>query len=276
MVILVKESLIDLHTKKSQLVSGVDQKIIANLINGLNDVFHKDYKIDSNELRVLLDSIETRIRKCQMINFLYFRTIDNSIVTGNATNLPFLVNGEFSYATLIVGQSFEANDRLAYLELINSNFQTFILAIASILENLVFLKEILVKKVILHKSATKPLNTPMATYLDFLKNLVKLGYRQQDPFYHCIDNHTLFFDKYLSTINILRNSFIHGYSQNTSTASGNCVITNFDQKQFIPSSAELEIENFVEIVLDNISRFTNDLFDQLIVSTQAVTVSIPA
>jgi len=97
---------------------------------------------------------------------------------------------------------------LQYKALIDNNFQYFILSIASLYENLVFLSEMLLKKTVLHLKKNPPQSTPLETLIDFRRLLITLDYRTSDAFITCIDKYSAYFDSFLPAITKLRNSWL--------------------------------------------------------------------
>jgi len=154
------------------------------------------------------------------------------------------------------------------------NFQTFILTIASLYENLVLLSEIFLKKVIIY--IRKPLSSPLHDYLEYLKLLISLGYRDNDKLNTCMMVSDAFFNQYLTQINQLRNKFIHGFSINLESDSFNYYVVAMDKTPFTSKSADLLIHVFTKDVLDHTRIFMINLMTALKESTKHPRKSIPA
>lgn len=265
----------DFYSKRTSLINEVVSKVSNNRLSYVNDCFHSKYVVNPGDLGTLLESIEGKLRKCQILYLLYFDKLEHSILTGSVASLPFRTKAEFSYGTYVINQEFEINDRTVYQEMLDGNLQTFVLTAASILENLVLLKEILFRKVIIHTSKTMPQSTPMSMYRDFLNLLIALNYRSQDSLYNCLLKYDTFFETYLKTINELRNSYTHGYKTNTLVIAGIYTVRNLDTNRFSPTSPQLILNNFTKEIFDNLANFTDDLLDCLVSEVQVATSPIP-
>jgi len=179
-------------------------------------------------------------------------------------------------STAILKEDIEINDKSFYKEIIDLNFQHFILMLASLYENIVRLAEILIKKIIVHLPENKPISSPLHSYIDFLNILLDLGYRKKDHISSCLSTHTSFLTKYLSTINMLRNRFIHGYSINLGNDGYNYKITTFDPLNFTKNSADLNIDEFSKNIIAGTKSFMLDLLTSLYKAIKPSHKNIPA
>ncbi len=182
----------------------------------------------------------------------------------------------FLDGTASLHYTYDCDDKLIYKELIDMNFQNFILMTASIYENVVSLGEMILKKVIIHTKEKPPISAPLQDYLNFLKILISLGYRSNDELNRCITTFTPYFQSHLATINLLRNRFIHGYSINLISDGFNYKISNYAQNAFTPASPELNIDIFTLKILNNTREFIKAFYTALERTTRHYRKSIPA
>ncbi|MGO4710399.1 hypothetical protein AB4Y90_15110 [Chryseobacterium sp. 2TAF14] len=258
--------LIDLSDKSSELIQKVNVHETSSTITTINSEFHKDYLIrTSPELQELLNAINERLRKLQIIHYSYFEDLNEQIISGNISFLPFEKNYEFFFNTNNFTKSISINTPFFYKEIINNEFQTFILTTATIFENIVRLTEILTKKVVIYKTNAKLLSIPLGTYVDFLKSLLRLDYRSATPFVNCFNNHDDFLNTYLETVNLLRNSFIHGYKSQLelNPVSRRYMILKFGEGLTI-SMPQAEVKLFTADLVERLIAFVKDLLDVLI------------
>lgn len=244
------------------LLNIVSRKIAASKYTKLNEDFDSNLKIDINNIGRLVDAIETKIRKAEILFYSYFETIDHAILCGNSATLPFVLQIEFFYTTSLMRDEIYIDDKNLYWETVDMQFQSFILLVAFLFENIVRLTEILIKKVIVHQPGDKyrPMTTPLFNYKSYLDSLLKLGYRKSDYISNCLVSHDIFLSKYLTTINGLRNSFIHGYTSNLLNDGYNYRVTNrFDTVSFSVADTALNIDEFTKGVLHNGRQFYQDL-----------------
>lgn len=267
-------TLTNFSSEKNELLAIVQKKISETKITNHNEVFHNKYKIELSSINELLNAIEAKFKKCEILYYAYFESIDHAVLSGNAATLPVDIECTFWDGTGQFKYNFKVDDKLFYKEIIDLNFQSFILQIASLYENLVFLAEILIKKVIVY--VRPPLSSPLHDYLDFLRRLVDLGYRQNDKLNICINSHHPFFNKYLQQINNLRNKFIHGHSINLSTDGYNYYVDNIPGTSFIRNSPDLLLDIFTKEILDNSKVFISELLISLKQSTNHHTKYLPA
>ncbi|MGN6268148.1 MAG: hypothetical protein ACTHM5_20895 [Ginsengibacter sp.] len=259
---MVIKNLTDLSTEKNMLLNIVSRKIATSKYSSLNQDFDSNLKIDINNIALLVDAIETKIRKAEILFYSYFETANHAILCGNSATLPFVLQIEFIYAASVMRNEIYIDDKSIYRETVDMQFQSFILLIASLFENIVRLTEILIKKVIVHQPGDKyrPINTPLFNYKSYLDSLIRLGYRKMDYISNCFLSHNPFLSKYLLTINGLRNSFIHGFINNLSSDGFNYRVTNrFDTASFSMIDPVLNIDEFSREILFNGRRFYIDL-----------------
>ncbi|MFV8327928.1 hypothetical protein [Flavobacterium sp. ZS1P14] len=259
--------------ERNALLLIVRKKISETKITSHNEVFHNKYKVQLNSITELLNAIEAKFKRCEILFHTYFEDIDHAILSNNVTSLPFDMDCTYFDGTAQLKYNFKVDDKNFYKEIIDLNFQSFILQIASLYENLVFLAEILIKKVIVY--VREPLSSPLLDYLNYLKRLVNLGYRQNDKLNICINSHNAFFDKYLLQINNLRNRFIHGYSINLNSDGYNYYVDKMDKTPFLQNSPDLMIDIFAKEILDNTNFFIRELLTALKHSASHHTKSIP-
>ncbi|MBP1165274.1 hypothetical protein JOE44_002158 [Chryseobacterium sp. PvR013] len=257
--------LVDLSSEINHLIQKVNVHEVSATITSINSDFDSIYEIKSSpNLKELLNGINSRLRKIQTIYHVYFEDLDDQIINGNAATLPLEISCEFYFDTnsFVKIMNFESPE--IYKELIDNEFQTFVLTTASIFENIVRLIEILGKKVIIHKTKNKPLSMPLGMYLDYLSSLLRLNYLTITPFIQCIQSYEHFFNMYLETINLLRNAYIHGYKTNLLFNSNGYMITLFCNKTFSSNSPQLELKVFTQTIVEQLSSFISDLITTLI------------
>jgi hypothetical protein len=270
------ENLLDLHELHDQLIAAVEVKLSAGKVSSINMRIAKRLEIKSDELSTLLRTINSRFRKCEMIYHTFFRQLDHDVLCGSTIINPYVIQTEFTVNTSIIKGSFEVNDRELYTELIEINFQSYILTLATVFENLVLLKETLVKKVIIHGANESPHKATLDNYLEFLQHLVDLEYRKKDDLYQCISQHFPFFIRYLKTISELRNRYIHGYKSFLGPRSNTyMIIGQFDQNVFSANSPELILDQFVSTTLTNTGDFTKSVLSYLVKAVNEAEVSLP-
>ncbi len=205
-------SLSNFRTESNDLLNEVLIKINSGGTRTFNFDMHDNYRIDYQEIEKRLKGIALKFRKCEMNYHLYFDELHHDVLTVDIRDLPISRQRIFMDGTATTKQFFDIDDQNSYQELINGQFQEFILFIASVIENLVYLAETLIRKVVVHLKGKQPPSIVMQNYIATLDILIKLNYRSTDPIYICLDNHKTFFEKYLPTINAYRNYYIHGYN----------------------------------------------------------------
>ncbi|HPF10145.1 MAG TPA: hypothetical protein PLP62_01710 [Flavobacteriaceae bacterium] len=279
---MVIEQLSDFTDQKDVIVSSLARKQANGLFDqGLHEIFNhrsngKD-KLRIEDVQFIIESIELKLREAEIIYHTYFGTeYDNSIIVHNSLTGNKLIEAEFNYGTRVIKKRIEIIDPGMYKESINMNFQLFVLSIASLYENLVRLIETLIKKRVVFGEKNPHLSVHLKILIPYWDNLVQLGYRTNDEFYVWLNNYRQYFNKYLGTINRLRNSFIHGYSINLKVEHGTYVVSNFEE---IPPGStsifgfqmpaggglipELEVNNFVKDVLNESFQLTEELMNLL-------------
>ena len=273
---MVNKSLTDFSRQRNTIVMAINNKIARGAYDqALHDCFKKS-DINIRNIENIISSIETKLRKIEIVHYTFFDSeYDSSIIVNNsmpviASSLTNkMIETEFDFGTNVLKNRIDINDPFLYNELINLNFQIFILTTASLYEVLVKFCETLLKKIDLYDGEDSPYKSiPFKRFIMNWDKLVDLGYRRNDDFYICISNHRVFLDKYLNQINSLRNRFIHGYNINLeiNRNQNEYMVNNYDPKNF-PTVArgaiisELVLNNFVNTVLTNTRSMTTDILD---------------
>ena len=269
-------NLTDFSPQKTALINTVTRKIAANKFTTLNQDFDKDLKVDLQVIKDLIESITVRFRRAEIIYYSYLEPVDHSILVGAGTGLPYKLEIQFHYGTGTDSHIIEINDRTLYKEAIDTSFQHFILLFAALFESMVRLSELLVRKIVVHRPSNKPISSPLLHYIEFLKSLIKLGYRKPDSLYGCVLTHTGILDKLLIPINSLRNSFIHGFQTNLVSDGINYRVNPSVANTFSAGSPDLNIDAFSKLVLDNSKMFMSDMLEALILHIKHHSKSIPA
>ena len=271
---MVSEKLVDFSRQKDAIVTGIKKiKNSKNLYKSeLHDIF-KPSKFNIDDLELIITSIENKLRKIEMIYFTYFNSeYDSSIIVDNV--VPSSVEGmitnkiietKFDFGVSILKNRVDIDTPILYKEIINTQFQSFILSVASLYEVLVKLCETLLKKIAIHIGNKAP-SVRLDNFVLYWDILVELDYRKDDEFYKWRLNHRNFIDKYLNQINTLRNRFIHGYSINLEINHKKYIVSNYDTKNFRPVSGdklitELILDNFTENILLNTRKLTTEILD---------------
>ncbi len=268
-------NLIELNALKTDLLNTVSRKIASSKTSTINSDINKLLKIEIPTISSLLDSLECKLRECEIVFHSYLESPDHALLCGYGSALPVVLNLEFSYGTNIMKKDIEINDKVFYKEIIDSNFRHFILLTAALYENIVFLSELLLKKIIVHLPEKRPLSSPLHDYVAFLKTLIGLGYRQHDHIYACVLASDPFFSNYLPTINLLRNRFIHGFQVNLANDGSNYKIVTF-LAPFSAGSPDLDIDIFSKKVLSESRTFILAVIAALIRSIKHHSKIIPA
>lgn len=242
-------TLTNFRTESFDLLNEVSQKIAASATRTFNSDMHDNYKIDYQEIEMRLSGIALKFRKCEINYYFYFDDLHHDILTGDTRDLPISRQRIFSDGTATTKQLFDVDDQISYQELINGQFQEFILFISSVIENLVYLAETLVRKVVVHLKGKQPPSIIMQNYIATLNILIKLNYRSTDLISGCLDNHKTFFEKYLPTINSYRNSYIHGYRSKLK-ASGSEYMLDSPLSPIIANSLDARVDLFSKTVLE--------------------------
>lgn len=263
----------DLSIEKNNLIALVTRKIAELKVTDTNERFDKKLKIEIASVTDILDAIESKIKRAEIIYHTYFASLDHGILSGNSATLPLQVNNVFMDGTAQLEYSFKVDDKGAYKELIDLNFQNFILLMASIYENLVILSEMLIKKVVV--GMPQPISIPLHNYTMHLKNLITLGYRKNDKLNTCILSSAAFFDKYLSHMNSLRNRFIHGYSINLASDGAYYFVGKLTFTHFT-TPGDLIVNAYVFTVLEDSKTFISALLIALKESIKHHSKTVPA
>lgn len=267
-------TLSDFRTERNDLLTEVGHKITSNSLNPYNFEMHDNYKIDLVEIEKRLDGITQKFRKCEMNYYLYFDDIHHNVLTVDQSDLPISRQRLFSDGPALTKQFFDVNDKHLYEELINGQFQEFILFVASVIENLVYLAETLVRKVVVHLRGKHPPSIIMQNYVATLEILLKLQYRSIDPISTCLGNYKIFFDKYLPTINAYRNSYIHGYRAKL-MAVGSEYMLDSPLAPIQVNTPDATVDIFAEHVVNNIRSLISD-FLRAITQTINLATHVPA
>ncbi|WP_316838950.1 hypothetical protein [Pedobacter gandavensis] len=267
-------TLTSFNHQRNKLITLLTAKTAAAKITTVNRDIDSKYRADGANVHDVLNAIEAKFKRCESLYFTYFEDPDHDVLIGNITNLPVGVDCELMDGTSVIKYYFSTDDRNNYKEIVDLNFQTFILTVASLYENLVLLSEIFMKKVIVY--IRKPLSSPLHDYLDYLKLLITLGYRGNDKLNQCMTTSAPFLNMYLSQINGLRNKFIHGYSINLESDGFNYYVKSENTTIFTPRSADLLLHVFTKEVLDQTGIFIANLMTALERSAKHHRKSIPA
>lgn len=269
--------------RRRDLMAIVEPKIIGLKFSDLNKRFSKELAVELKSIEQLLDAIEAKLRGCEVIYHSYFAGLHHGILAGrfDPRDLPLVINVEFMEGTSSRTVTLSYADPFLYRETIHLQFQQFILLLSSLFENIVRLSEILLRKVVLHGKKNKPQSIPLPEYLYHLRTLTDLGYRAQDPLYHCYHRHVMLLDIYLPTVVALRNSYIHGYETKMAgrrPAGGGqekYLLTECE-KPLLVDSPELEVDSFTREVLEGTGIFLNDLMVALKDAVSDPNEAIPA
>jgi len=286
---MVTRSLSDFSAQKSAIVTAIRSFIdTGNYEQSLHIAF-KPSSFNIEHIELIIDSIEKRLRKIKIIYYTFYESeyeqsiiINNTFPTKNGSPVTKkTVETEFNYGTYVLKDHIIINDPRLYKELVDTNFQTLILTVSSLLELLVRLTETLIKKIVIYDGKRLPYsNVPLKLFILNWDKLVDLGYRNNDSFYRCFDNYKSTFFNYLDQINTLRNRFIHGYSVNLETNKTHNIylVTNHDTNGFPLGAgginADLALDKFTQDVVTNVQSLTSDLLN-LFVSELAVATKIP-
>jgi hypothetical protein len=273
MVITKNRTLSNFARQKNDLITLLATKTAAAKVTAINKIFEEKFSPDAANVTAVLSAIEAKFKKCEAIYFQYFEDADHSILSGNNATLPVGIDCTLTDGTTNIYYSFTVNDRYAYKEMVDGNFQTFILTVASMYENLVTLAEIFLRKVMVY--IKKPLSSPLRDYLDYLNLMISLGYRDNDRLNICMTTSEPFFTKYLEQMNHLRNRFIHGCSLNLESDSFNYYVVPLSNK-FTPKSADLLLHVFTKEILDNTRTFIINLMSAIKQSGKHHRKTIPA
>jgi len=271
MVALVNETIVDISSNKNALLVEVDKKISASLLSLLNDGFHNEklypISINRNEIGYLLDGIDARLRHAHELKLQYFDTLNHDFISGISPVTSFGARCTFTFPGTVINREFSISDRIGYFDVVHAAFQDFILTMSSLLENLVRITEMLVRKVIINspKRPSPPGNETLQLYLEFLDMLVKLQYRPKDDLHGCFASFDVFFKSYLVPLYKLRGSFIHGYHQNLviDSSTGVCLVRSIDNTFGTLSKTDLMLDQFSERVFENLENLTVKLLDCL-------------
>jgi len=255
--------------ERAELLLAVNSRISGNLLNTVNFDIHDNYKLELSLIEDRLEAITNKFRKCEMIYNLYFDEIDHEILASSSANFPISSERSFQSRSGLIKQYFEVDSRMLYKELIDYNFQQMILFTSSVLENLVYLSETLIKKVSIHVSNNKPQSITMNNFIELLGFLQRLKYRNAtDPIATCLDSHRIFLTRYLPIINTLRNKFIHGYSKNLKT-DGYEYYLSLPQLPY-RGNTDLIVNEFTKNITENLKRLIPEF---LIAITAAINAS---
>ena len=259
MVITV--NLTDLAAERNQLLAIVTRKIAASKSTTLNEEFDSNLKITLPAITGLLNAIESKIHHAEILYYSYFENVDHAVLCGSSATLPISMQATFLYGTALIKNEISIDDKAIYKEIIDMEFQNFILTTASLFENIVRLAEILVKKVIVHQLGDRfrPISSTLFHYKNIFDSLLKLGYRRTDIISRCLLTHTPFMTKYLVTINNLRNSFIHGFANNLADDGYNYKVARYETTAFSATTPELNIDEFTKNIITESRQFYKDM-----------------
>ncbi|MFG6686733.1 hypothetical protein ACGK9U_09145 [Mariniflexile sp. HNIBRBA6329] len=274
---MVREVLTDYSIQKNSIISSLIIKQGNGLFDqNLHDIFNRGSqskdKLRIQDVQIIIEAIELKLREAEIIYHTYFGTeYDKNIIIFNRLIGTKLIDTEFNYGTRVIKKTIEIIDSHMYKEVVDMKFQLFILRIATLYENLVKLIEILIKKRVVFGNRNPHLSVHLKVLISYWDNLVELDYRKNDEFYLWLSSHRTYLEQYLSQINSLRNSYIHGYSLNLTVDStfNEYVINNYDSSSTggfpVPSGggmvSELVLNNFVQDVLNNTKLLTESVLN---------------
>ncbi|WP_144281021.1 hypothetical protein [Chryseobacterium echinoideorum] len=261
--------------ERNDLYFSASSRISDNLTDTINYDIHKNYKLEIALIDERLQAITNKFRKCEMIYHLYFDELDHDLLTSTTANLPISSHRFFQSSDGEIKQYFEVDTRVLYQELIDYQFQNIILFTSSILENLVYLSETLVKKVSIHTKKNKPQSITMENFIELLGYLQRLKYRiDTDPISSCLQTHTIFLTRYLPTISIFRNRFIHGYAKNLFSDGYEYKLSNVELP-LTSASPDLSVSEFTKNIIENLKRLIPEFFTAITTKINAST-DLPA
>lgn len=289
---VIKKQLSDFSSQKNHIISCLQKKQDKGLFKqNLHDIFNtgrNKEKLRIKDVKGIIEAVENKLRKAEIIYYSFFGSdYDKSIIVNDTLLGSKIIETEFFHSTKTVKNRIEIVDPKMYKEIIDTNFQVFILTIASLQENIVRLIEILTKKKVVFGDSNPHLSTHLKILISYWDRLVDLGYRNEDDFFEWLNSHRDYINKYLGTINMLRNSFIHGYNLNLIKLDNRYVISKSDKKHdglnsdFYSSTeiikddklseldvnnllSELEVNNFVNNILTGTKLLTESLISLLV------------
>lgn len=267
-------TLANFSVEKNQLITHLTAKIASAQTTTLNKDYDNRHAAELTNVQPLLDAIEAKFKRCQTMYWVYFADLDYSILAGSGSALPFQMDCTIDDATLLTKHTFMVNDPVSYKELIDYQFQSFVLMVASLYENLVCLAEVFAKKVIVF--INKPLSTPMRDYLDFHQRLLDLDYRTRDELSICLDNSRLFLTTYVALNTQLRNRFNHGFLIHLETDGTEYFVSNLGTNLFRPRSTELLLNEYAKTIVDGTDFFIRNLMTALYQMGNHTTKLIPS
>ncbi len=267
-------ALSDFRAEFNDLLHEVTQKINASATQTFNFDMHENYKLDIGEIDKRLQGIKHKFRKCEMNYHLYFDEIHHDILTVDQRDLPISRQRLFIDGTAKTTRIFDVDDKKLYQEIIDCQFQEFILFTSSVIENLVYLAETLIRKVVVHLKNKQPLSIIMQTYIATLDILIKLDYRKSDLISTCLMRHQTFFETYLPTINAYRNAYIHGYRSRLNPV-GTEYMLDTPIKPIYPNTLNATVDIFAKNVLDNVRVIIPDFLTAITQTIKAGT-HVPA
>jgi len=268
------KSLTELSSLTNVLLFEISEKIANNDVLQLNEEFDSELQINPNKIRILLDTIEKKLQNCEMIYYTYFEYLDHDALNGTTLTASKILDFEFSYYTKVIKKRIEINESSAYIDVINFEFQSYMLQLSSLYENIVRLTEMLLKKIIVHHKKGKPLSSPYYLLLEYWEILMKLSYRSADNCYNCVRSHHFFLNRYMDISNQLRNRYTHGYNSHLYHDGAEYRIKQLLNPPILNSS-ELVVDVFVEHVLRNTKQLISDFLGALVMDLQIPHQKIP-
>ncbi|NVK66284.1 MAG: hypothetical protein HWE22_16955 [Flavobacteriales bacterium] len=263
---VIRKTLTDYSSSRVVITNATNRKIIQGKFDqNLHDIF-KPSSLKIRDVEAVILAIERKLRSLETICYTFFDSeYDPSIIIHQTlSGGRKVIETEFNYSTRVIANKIEFDDSDSYEESIHVNFQTFILTVASLYENIVRLIETFLKKITVHGKTRNPhQSVPMGLLVEYWHNLVELSYRRNDDFYQCIVTHQTYLEKYLKQINTLRNLFIHGYSSKLLIQNGALYVDSVDGNKF-PLIAggilppELLVDKFVNHILVNSQALSED------------------
>ena len=225
-----------------------------------NEIFNKDLRFD--QIESICDSIESKLRKCQKILELYFSAINHDLITGTIPFHTVSIQKSFDLSGSVIIYNRSYNEINVYREEVSSEFQSFVIDIATCYENLIRLTEIVLKKIVIYgKQNNKNQSITFDVFRSYWDNLVNVNYRTDDNMYKCLKKHLEFFERFYPVITKLRNRAVHGYKA-LLIADSITYIINPECSNHLKST-ELQCDIFVKKVFESTKIIITDFIKEL-------------
>jgi hypothetical protein len=243
----------------------------------IEDVYDK-FRTNIYSIELLLDSIESKIINAQKVFYTYLDQPNFSALNGISFEDEFFtINRLFTINNLQIERiELSFNDIKLYKESVDHNFQIFIYQITSLYEGIVNLVDLLFKKIMVFTEKNSPKNSTFLFLKKYWNLMIDYGYRQEDEFSRCINNHEILTPKYMDPIYYLRNKGIHGYTPYLFPIESSYGIDKNVSKEFSElSSEELIVNTFCNDILKKTKLFIDDFFDCIIAKLQEADTKLP-